>query len=315
MKKRYLLGVLGIAVAGFLASCGTNTSSVTNTKNTDSIVVTDEDTTNAATEDATFTFLNATEGAEENQGFTYDSSTGVISITQSGDYTLTGDLVGYIECAETLTSKVTITLEEATITSDTYCIKWNSTSSKVVVKAKKGTVNTLTTKTSSTNTDSTIESKNNVELAGKGTLNIINNQKHAVKADKILVESEIICNVNAYVKDGFHARIIEIYNGTFTIAAADDAIQAEYKTDTTEDGTISIYGGSITIKNSATGINADASIDFSNYTGTDYTVADAITVTVTNTETPMEALSITCPYTATLTYTVDGTAASIPTTA
>ncbi len=158
MKKKGLLGILGIFALGLLASCGdasTSTTMNTTTKTTESldpeidgIVYKVSDTLEVQT--------------LVQNGFTFDQAKGLLSFNTPGEYIIKGVLNGSIECSASLVEKVTLVLNGVTITSNKPAISWLSESSKVEVKAKKDTENYLITTDSTTLTNSTIQSNNNV---------------------------------------------------------------------------------------------------------------------------------------------------------
>ena len=77
MRRRYLLGLLGICGLAILTSCSTTPSNAANGTN-----ITDEDSL-GVTYDVTNT-LKVTTAIED--GFTFDSSKGLLKITKSGEY-------------------------------------------------------------------------------------------------------------------------------------------------------------------------------------------------------------------------------------
>ena len=302
MKKKGLLGILGIFALGLLASCGDATTSTTiaTTKTTealdpeiDGIVYKVSDTLEVQT--------------LVQNGFTFDQAKGLLSFNTPGEYIIRGVLNGSIECSATLVEKVTLVLNGVTITSDKPAISWLSESSKIEVKAKKDTENYLITTDSTTLTNSTIESNNNVEFGGKGSLSIINNQKHAVSASEIVVKNEISLNITSNVKDGLHAKAITIENGNIDITAVMDAMEAEVNSKGNK-GTILITGGTIKIHDSKVAIKAATSISFENPVDTDVI---GILLKVNNiTDKVLQSESITNKSTA-LTYYLNDTLTNI----
>ena len=131
MKKKGLLGILGIFALGLLASCGdASTSTTMNTTESldpeiDGIVYKVSDTLEVQT--------------LVQNGFTFDQAKGLLSFNTPGEYIIRGVLNGSIECSASLVEKVTLVLNGVTITSDKPAISWLSESSKVEVKAKKDT--------------------------------------------------------------------------------------------------------------------------------------------------------------------------------
>ena len=268
MKRKYLIGFLGISLATILASCGNNTKTTSNTNTTGAEKTTTVTTTNYI-EPTVYTVTSTlTVATTVEDGFTFDEANSKLIINKSGEYTITGSLNGSIECASTLLEKVTLILDGATITSDDAAITWLSEKSKVEIKAKKDTTNFLVTNASLVNETSTVVSNNNVEFGGKGTLNITNSHKHAVSASEVIIKGEVELNVTAAIKDGIHAKQIDILSGNITITATKDAIEAEVNSKGNK-GTFTMTGGTLTIKDSAVGIKAQTSITFADPTDTD----------------------------------------------
>lgn len=306
MKRKVLLGILGIGMASILASCGaengkTSTSKVGTTTVETTTIAQDTTTETTVIEGTTYnvtdTFKITT--AVEN-GYTYDSTLNKLTINVAGEYTLEGVFNGRIECASALTEKVTLVLNGCTITSDGAAISWLSESSKVEIKAKKDTTNYLVTSSSLTNEESTVQSENNVEFSGKGKLTVTNNQKHGVSASEVLIKGEIDLTVNANIKDGIHAKAVTIESGTITITAEKDAIEAEVNSKGNK-GTFAMVGGTLNISGSSVGIKAKTSITFS-----DPEIDPlGILLKFTNVTTPFDCESITNNSLA-LTYSLDG---------
>ena len=266
MKRRLFIGLVGVSLATLLASCGNGTNTITSTNNTAT------KTTEALDPEMDGIVYKVSDTLEVQtlvqNGFTFDQAKGLLSFNTPGEYIVKGVLNGSIECSATLVEKVTLVLNGVTITSDKPAISWLSESSKVEVKAKKDTENYLITTDSTTLTNSTIESNNNVEFGGKGSLSIINNQKHAVSASEIVVKNEIALNITSNVKDGLHAKAITIENGNIDITAVMDAMEAEVNSKGNK-GTILITGGTIKIHDSKVAIKAATSISFENPVDTD----------------------------------------------
>ena len=248
MKRRFFIGLVGISLATLLASCGNGTNTITSTNNTET------KTTEALDPEMDGIVYKVSDTLEVQtlvqNGFTFDQAKGLLSFNTPGEYIIKGVLNG------------------VTITSDKPAISWLSESSKVEVKAKKDTENYLITTDSTTLTNSTIESNNNVEFGGKGSLSIINNQKHAVSASEIVVKNEISLNITSNVKDGLHAKAITIENGNIDITAVMDAMEAEVNSKGKK-GTVLITGGTFKIHDSKVAIKAATSISFENPVDTD----------------------------------------------
>jgi hypothetical protein len=306
MKRRYLIGLAGIAFATLLTSCSLDSNN-TNNKTTTTTTTTNIVTTTEYVEPTVYNVTNTLSvSTTVENGFTHDEEISKLIINKAGGYSISGALNGSIECASTLQEKVTLVLDGATITSDASAITWLSEKSKVEIKAKKDTTNYLVTNASLVNETSTLQSNNNVEFGGKGTINITNSQKHAVSASEVQIKGEVVLNVTANIKDGIHAKQIDIYSGNTTITATKDAIEAEVNTKGNK-GTFTMTGGTLTIKDSEVGIKAATSISFSNPVDTD---PIGITLKIDNVSTPMDSEEITNTSSA-FTYLLDGESQTI----
>ena len=215
-------------------------------------------------------------------GYTFDEATNIYTINLAGEYELSGNLEGRIVCSDKLTQKVTLVLNGVNITSSNSVIYWSSESSKIEIKAKENSVNTLTVTNALGKENSVIESENNLELGGKGTLNIVANQKHAVKASEITIKGSVILNVEA-VKDAFHAKAITVLGGNLNIENCNDAFEAELNSKGNK-GTIVINGGIIKIKNCNYAFKSETSVTIKVGFDTDGITLLNLKIELTNTE-------------------------------
>jgi len=178
--------------------------------------------------------------------YTYNSGTYTFAldgVNKTGAL-LSGELSGNIVIDPgTLTDNqyMELDLNGVTITSSSAApIYYKSEESKVVVKAQKGTTNTLTYSGTSTKLAS-ILSENNIEIGGKGTLNLVSGG-HGVKGDDITLSSATAISIDAG-NDGIHGHSLIASAFTGTLAMGTIASQAFDINDV--DDTALTYEGSI----------------------------------------------------------------------
>lgn len=143
---------------------------------------------------------------------------------------------------------------------------------RIKVSIKNSTTNTLT---DGTNEDynGCIHCKGHTEFAGKGTLNVTGNSKHAIYSKEYVEIKNCTINITGAQKDGIHCKeYFLMESGTVTISkAGDDGIQVELdgttstgiKTDHEDEDTGNFYmeDGKLTISGcTAYAIKADGII-------------------------------------------------------
>ena len=204
------------------------------------------------------TFLITTQVKD---GYTQASSNGqtVYTFTKGGEYTLSGSLDGCLVFDAGLIESVTLYLDNCTINSKTGAIYWNSEVGKIEIKAISGTENQIVAGLDGAlDVNSAIDSNNNVELGGSGKLTVISHSKHAVKGSNVEIKGSVTLTIKA-VKDGLHAKQVSVVGGDTVISDCIDGIQADLNSKGFK-GTFSMTGGTLTIKNCGTAIQAQASV-------------------------------------------------------
>lgn len=156
-------------------------------------------------------------------------------ITAGGIYTYTGTIDGRIIIDTT--AEVTIILKDVTITDSEENAAIKSEQSNTVKVVLEGT-NKIKSAGDGFNVTG------NLEISGSGNITIESGDD-AIHADSKLTISGGTYNLTA--AEGLEATYITINDGTFTISASDDGINAAQKVDTMTP-TIEINGGNITIK-------------------------------------------------------------------
>ncbi len=165
-------------------------------------------------------------------------------ITDGGDYTLSGVLTGSVTVNSE--EKVKLRLAGVTITSESVPCIYIENADKAYITTEDGTENTLTANACDSGA---IYSKDNLEIKGNGTLNIISDAGNGIKAsDNLTIESGDI-NITAK-DDGIHVNdTFKMKDGSVEIEAAGDGIDSE--------SIVNISGGSLGIKTTLEPLNAD----------------------------------------------------------
>ncbi|HEY9061452.1 MAG TPA: carbohydrate-binding domain-containing protein [Pseudobacteroides sp.] len=201
----------------------------------------------------------------------------VVNITSGGDHTVKGTLTDGMIYINT-TEKVKLRLSGASITNSTGPAIYCNDADKFYITIEEGTTNTLIDGKiySDPNANAALFSSDDLEIKGKGTLNITGNYGHAISGkDDVLLENGVI-NVISAVSDGIHVNgAIEITGGTFNITASKDGIQ-------NEDEELVINGGKLTLSAGGQGLVSDTGV-----------VVNGGTLTVTKSDEGIEAPLIT----------------------
>lgn len=190
-------------------------------------------------------------------GFTFDEN--VINFTEPGEYIVSGIFNGSLIFSETILDSVELYLNNAHITGSTLpAIYWKKDAGKIEIKAMADTINTITQSSNIALLNAAIESENNIELGGSGSLTISGLQKHAVKGSNITVKGNVKLDISA-VGDGFHAKHVLFTGGFSVFHHCTDAVQADVNKNN-QKGTILVEAGTIIIKNTNTAFQATTSL-------------------------------------------------------
>lgn len=217
---------------GTVSTTSEGTSSVATSEETSA---TSEGTTSAATSEGTSSVATSVDQGPLNitaidgiQLPTYTYNAGVytfaVSDTVKTGATLSGTLAGSIaitaDSSFTDNASMELDLNGVTITSSSASpIYYESSNSKVIVKANKGTTNTISY-TGTSSKAAVIQSSNNIEIAGKGSLILDGGSaSHGIKCDKLELTSATALTINNAGNDGVHAKIFDAsaYTGTFAM--------------------------------------------------------------------------------------------------
>ena len=189
----------------------------------------------------------------------YSLSGDTYTFTKPGEYKVRGILNGTLFFAANIADSVLLYLDGVTITAkNNHAIYWASENGKIEIKTTEGSVNTIKAVANGSKVYSAIESENNIEIGGSGTLNIIGSQRHAVKGSNITIKGNSKIDIKA-IKDGLHGKHILFTGSETTIHECTDAIQAEVNSSNLK-GTIVVEGGTLTINNCKRAFRADVSV-------------------------------------------------------
>ena len=280
-QKRYLIvaalapvlaAVVFLAVRSAAADAGRTASAADEAASTETIPAADT-ADEAADGAAELVFSDSAITASGGSGYTISGT--ALTLDEPGVYTVSGACTDGSIKIKKGTTGVTLVLSGLDLTSAATAPITCGKSSEVTIVAASGTVNALSDSAQNNddsypeNTDAenaVIKCKDgsNVTLSGSGTLNITANGKNGIKSgaateeegEASLTIQELTLNITADVNDAINAeQTLSIPSGTLTIAAADDAIHADYTLTIGADGT---DGPSITITACYEGLEAAA---------------------------------------------------------
>ena len=213
-----------------------------------------------------------------------------VTITQSNTDAVDGDEITYVLSGSTADGsltldgsyKCTISLAGLTMTNPSGAAINITNSKRIQLSAKSGTENTLTDGSDGSQ-KACIYSKGQLQLQGKGTLNVAGYTKHAIKSGDYIEVKNLTLNITSAVADGINCEeYFWIKSGAVTISGVgDNGIQCDLGGDTStgeivatetvdahedeDSGNIYIEGGTLNITNSAAGgkgIKAEGDIKF-----------------------------------------------------
>ena len=166
--------------------------------------------------------------------------------TSNGSFTLDGSY------------KCTVSLAGVTLTNPNGAAINITNGKRIQLSAKSGTENTLTDG-ANCEQKACIYSKGQIQLQGKGTLNVVGNTKHGIKSGDYITVKNLTLNVTKAVDDGISCNeYFQMKSGTVTIkGVGDDGIQCDLDGDTStgetdnhddeDSGNIYIEGGTLTV--------------------------------------------------------------------
>lgn len=175
----------------------------------------------------------------------------VITISEEGDYVLSGTLEGRILIDAPEDAKVRLILNGVSIASTEGPAIYEKQADKLILTLAEGTENTMTDGPAFTDGDDTIGAalyaEDDLSVNGSGSLTVNGTQKHGIqsKADLIIAGGEITVQA---VLDGIRGRnSVLVLDGSILITCGGDGI-ASTRTDSDGKGWTVLAGGTLTVK-------------------------------------------------------------------
>lgn len=158
-------------------------------------------------------------------------SSETLTITEAGDYVLSGNFSQGVVISAGDKETVHLFLENASITNENgIAVSNTNKKSSLVITAVSGSVNSVSGSGDGTNA---VHVKGNLMLNGSGSLSVAGNSKNAIKVSKTLSITDINLTLSS-ANHAVSARNIEIENASVTVtSAAKDGLNAECDDDVT----------------------------------------------------------------------------------
>ena len=208
-----------------------------------------------------------------------------VTITQTNTEAIDNDEITYVLSGLTTDGsltldgsyKCTISLAGLTMTNPNGAAIDITNKKRIQLSAMNGTENTLTDGSNGSQ-KACIYSKGQLQLQGKGTLNVAGNTKHAIKSGDYIEVKNLTLNITSAVADGISCEeYFQMKSGTVTISGVgDDGIQCDLGGDTStgettdhddeDSGNVYLEGGTLNITVTAAaakGIKADGDMKIS----------------------------------------------------
>ena len=211
-----------------------------------------------------------------------------VSITQTNTEASDGDEITYVLSGSTTDGsltldgsyKCTLSLAGVTMTNPSGAAINITNKKRIQLSVKNGTENTLTDGSDGSQ-KACIYSKGQLQLQGKGTLNVAGNTKHAIKSGDYITVKNLTLNITKAVGDGISCEeYFQMKSGTVSISGTgDDGIQCDLGGETStgettdhddeDSGNVYLEGGTLNVTVTAAaakGIKADGDMKISDGT-------------------------------------------------
>ena len=208
-----------------------------------------------------------------------------VSISQTNTDAIDGDEITYVLSGSTTDGsltldgsyKCTVSLTGLTMTNPNGAAINITNKKRIQLSVKNGTDNTLADGSDGSQ-KACIYSKGQLQLQGKGTLNVAGNTKHAIKSGDYITVKNLTLNITSAVGDGINCEeYFQMKSGAVTISGVgDDGIQCDLSGDTStgetadhddeDSGNVYLEGGTLNISVTAAaakGIKADGDMKIS----------------------------------------------------
>lgn len=278
MKNRSVLLASILIISIIISGCSTKNSdesseNIKNVLTTSSIIPKEEKYISSDLDDSWTTLSDITtiklqDNATVIDGDGVDSSDNIITISQAGNYLISGTLTnGSVVVKADSTSNIKIIFNGVSIKNNSGSAIDIQEADKVVITLAKNSKNNLEDgeqykNISSDSADATLYSNSDLTINGDGLLKVICHYKDAIKTKDDLVIINGSYNITSK-EDGLVGKeSLAIKNGSFTINAGQDAIKSNHANETTK-GWISIDGGifNLNAKNDAIQAQTDLEIN------------------------------------------------------
>lgn len=282
--KKLRIGILFLALAVILSSCAVNSTESSSSATTadKQTVGTETTSTTAATEATTLTdptidkpTPTGTFSLTDENGNELSSSDNVYTITSAGEYTATGSLEeGQIVIDAGDDDKVTLNLDGASISNSTDAPILALNASKVEVKAKKDTYNTVVDNRVGTPSEDDADDNNgaiyaecDLEISGKGTLVVTSSYDNGIKSKDDLEVKNLTLKVEAVGNALKGNDSVTVESGSIIlVSTSSDGIKTS-NTDVSSKGNrrgiVTVSGGQVDIYAACDGIDAAYDVDIS----------------------------------------------------
>ena len=208
-----------------------------------------------------------------------------VTITQSNTGAIDGEEITYVLSGSTTDGsltldgsyKCTLSLAGLTMTNPSGAAINITNKKRRQLSAKNGTENTLTDGSDGSQ-KACIYSKGQLQLQGKGTLNVAGNTKHAIKSGDYITVKNLTLNITKAVGDGISCEeYFQMKSGSVTISGVgDDGVQCDLAGDAStgetadhddeDSGNVYLEGGTLNITVTAAaakGVKSDGDMKIS----------------------------------------------------
>lgn len=271
MNKKLIsfLSIFSLCVVMSGCSAKIDESSTTSTKDTQAIQTTTNQKTESIGDIDTYINLSDNNTTVEGSGVTVENN--IITITNSGTYSISGKLSdGQVIVNTNKEEKTYIVLDGVDITCSNSAPIYVVSSEKTVISLADGSTNTIQDgseyvfeDSSTDEPNAAIFSKEDLTFIGTGSLEVSGNyDRGIVSKDDLVIQNGNISVTS--IGDGIRGKdSVVVTGGNVTINAAGDGIQSN-NSEYTSKGYVSIEGGTLDITAEQDGIQGETNVLVSN---------------------------------------------------
>lgn len=235
--------------------------------NTDDTTSASEESTDYVwdTSDITYITLNTSSISVDGSGASVSGTT--VTITENGNYQITGTLSnGIIKVDNDNDGVVRLLLNGVTVNSNTTSPLWITNAKKVVLVLNDGKTNTFTDSSSYTDIsdgqNGTIYSKSYLSVYGNGTLNIEANYEDGIHANDGLVIKSGNISIDSKDEAVIGKDYLLIHDASMEITSGGDALKSDNEEDTLL-GYVTIEDGDFDITSTYDAVSAQTDLTIS----------------------------------------------------